>query len=836
MPITPRQTNPGIPLHSEGLGGGLKELVGEVPPEWRCAIDLSILEQPVPYDTEIPLLSDTILSTRVEQQFTSESILRQVTKPPGIVTLEETYTDKYKQVGSRIKKFRPITDLPLIGLPSATRDVNTKNFGNYHFEETLEDSGTLFTQQEYTVERPDSAPEKFKELLPLTTESHVALGVATLPVLGDSEYIKSEGQQDVYTKKVSTRYRDPINFPAHLDTFRMTPEQQIASGIDTLDDVDLNINDISALTVEAHAEDLGDGTWYKTKFDVPDVFDHTKLVVERDILGNLPAEFRSGISRITASEEIAGIVTLPVLYAGLEYASQEQITEFKKRVEQRAIDLDTLTALTDYRMTPEQQLETITKEVSTSAPTPGSFTALTVESEIRTLGGGLWLQVEGTVPEVFDKQMYSRQRDLLASLPPEFRNRITESIQSSEISGIAAHDLALVGSETFRSEQRVTEFKKKVEIKSIDLSDGEIVLTGKELTEEYGGGILNDIFSLNDSAYTIDEGLLVVSSKTKNLGGGLFSKETKELGLAAWPILSSRLWDENLRVEYDEDKQVVEAGTSEDPDPGGVFGWTSEVKAIDKWRSLKVNISKPTPAYVDEASALVSYAYKPYRFPGYLYVATAVNPYYVRHADAQLVQYLIKTWWEKSSTTPTVVVDEIIMDDVVIGSLNNINSLTYSGPVLHDDLTIGATFYPATTPSSTQYHLGTQTGTTLVNIISLYTPGSAGGYVVGDTITCASLGYSATTHVTSVYDVDTITGLINGLATPASGTFPPGGYGPLGGGGSGSGALFNVSAVMAPTYTPGTQWIGTYRVVGATVTPEKEKDVWKIQTESVIMR
>jgi hypothetical protein len=173
---------------------------------------------------------------------------------------------------------------------------------------------------------------------------------------------------------------------------------------------------------------------------------------------------------------------------------------------------------------------------------------------------------------------------------------------------------------------------------------------------------------------------------------------------------------------------------------------------------------------------------------------------------------------------------------VVINNLSG-TGLTYSGPVLHDSLVVGLLSYPATTPSYTQYALGTPTGTTLVNVVSLYTTGADGGYVVGDTITISSGGHTVSANVTAVYTVGTITGIIAGLSTNPGGNFPAGTYGPLGGtGGSGTGALFNVWSFAQTTYTPGTAWIGTYRIIGASVTPEKEKNVWKIQTESVVMR
>ncbi len=97
-----------------------------------------------------------------------------------------------------------------------------------------------------------------------------------------------------------------------------------------------------------------------------------------------------------------------------------------------------------------------------------------------------------------------------------------------------------------------------------------------------------------------------------------------------------------------------------------------------------------------------------------------------------------------------------------------------------------------------------------------------------------------TVTITFVYDVPAgPTGLIGNTTNPdVSGTYPAGTYGPIAcsTSGGGSGAFFNVFSVNVPTYTPGTAWIGTYRVVGAEVKPEKEKDIWKVVTESVVMR
>ena len=274
------------------------------------------------------------------------------------------------------------------------------------------------------------------------------------------------------------------------------------------------------------------------------------------------------------------------------------------------------------------------------------------------------------------------------------------------------------------------------------------VVTNKETTTEFGGGDINRTATLDlYDNLTLDEGLTFLGSEIRKLDSqtnGLAVKTTRELDDSAWPILPSRLWDEKLREEYDETQQVIDTGTSEDPNPG-VFAWVSEVKALDKWKAQKTNTSKSAPQYVDVASALITYEFKPFKFPGLL-TPTAYG-YYVRSAFAELIQHKIRTWWLSSSTTPTVgipgsgadvEVEEILPDNVVISTLNSTSTLAYSGMVLHDAITTFLVlFWPATTPSYTTY-----------------------------------------------------------LAS----------------------------------------WQGFEKVIAGTITPEREKDVWKIQTESVIMR
>src|SRR4029079_2518971 len=109
-----------------------------------------------------------------------------------------------------------------------------------------------------------------------------------------------------------------------------------------------------------------------------------------------------------------------------------------------------------------------------------------------------------------------------------------------------------------------------------------------------------------------------------------------------------------------------------------------------------------TPVNTDSGTAIVTIKYHPFRFPGLL--TTTPFGYYVRASDSQLCRHTIRTWWTNSGSTPSVSVDEIIMDDPIISTLNDITVAVYSGPCLHNTITTFGVFtWGATTPSYSEY-------------------------------------------------------------------------------------------------------------------------------------
>jgi uncharacterized membrane protein YgcG len=198
---------------------------------------------------------------------------------------------------------------------------------------------------------------------------------------------------------------------------------------------------------------------------------------------------------------------------------------------------------------------------------------------------------------------------------------------------------------------------------------------------------------------------------------------TAYLGTA---ILSSRPYDEEMMVRYDESRQIVMSGT---PDSTPVNLYSEETKALDIWRLLRI-ITHKVPTADSEGNAIVTYASRPFAFPGLFSLAMVLGfagvpspgvviPFSFRKTRAELVKVKILTWWVTSSGAPDIAVDEVITDSILVYSLGGtIGSdgawKSYEG-VLHDAFiseynyhfgsinVSDSVYYAATTPSYSEY-------------------------------------------------------------------------------------------------------------------------------------
>jgi hypothetical protein len=282
-------------------------------------------------------------------------------------------------------------------------------------------------------------------------------------------------------------------------------------------------------------------------------------------------------------------------------------------------------------------------------------------------------------------------------IPREFMAFIPTFTESHILAGVASMPTLAIG-EFEHSQKQLNKLLYEDRITSLGPISLPITHQNKETTEQFGGGVLNVNVTLDvTGVQRIDQGYLVVSSTLTVLGNGMDLKESKSLDGTEWPTLIGVNFDQDMQIEFPFEEQVVP--TTYVVTTGAFILETLD--PIDDWRSKRKKVTK-SPTATGSGSAITTVKYHPFRFPGLL--TTAPAGYYVRSSDSQLCKHIVRTWWENNATTPVEAVDEITMDDIIISSLNNTTTLIYSGPVLHDDITtFGVLFWPATSPSYTDY-------------------------------------------------------------------------------------------------------------------------------------
>jgi hypothetical protein len=298
-------------------------------------------------------------------------------------------------------------------------------------------------------------------------------------------------------------------------------------------------------------------------------------------------------------------------------------------------------------------------------------------------------------------------------IPPDLRAQIPQVVTSHILKGTATEP-TLAAQEFEHSQKQLTKLYYEERITKI-ASDLPVTVFGKEITEEYGGGVLNTALTLaaNPPGQSVDQGLYIVESKVTPLGNAMDMKFTKFSAGTSWFTISGSKFDREMQVFVQEDHQIVDPSYT----PLASGHWVERVEPISVYRSRRIRTTR-APTAISLATALVEEVDGPYQFPGLVYAVT--GGYYRRQASAQLCQHTLRTWWLNSVSKPTrglpgsgadVEVQDIVMDDIIISALNNVTTLEYSGMALHDAITTFATFvYAATVPSATAYRamIGTE--------------------------------------------------------------------------------------------------------------------------------
>jgi hypothetical protein len=826
------------PLLTSKIRGGTDDF----PKEFLAFIGQDITSQKVPLDVDTSPLSGLLIESRLLQELTDERKLVNTyfTEFPH-ESLDSEVMLPSGLIGKRSRLLVPApTDIVADVL---TESAEQHNLGNGWLDQVIVEAPELFHEQLFARERQilGAIPPEFRSGISQLTTSEIVEGVAVDPgpLTGTQEY-SLEQQLTMFKKKVEQRGLD-ISVIGTLTNYRMTPDKQLESITVELTDVPPSPASFSATTVESEIKALGGGLWLVSEGTVPDVFDHHVYV--KEIQPTTPPEFAALL--VTTEEEFveAGIAGFPTLGSGELRRSQQQTDEFTRRISVRSRDLATLPkTLVDKRTSRVKQVETVTKILELDTTTPAVPTAL-LDVVFTKLGDGTAVEERVAVPSVFDNVRY--EVEIPDVVPIEFRTAIPTTSIEQTLSGNASPPV-LGSGDLSATDEQLTVFTHRTKQATRAGVTLPIVLSGKETTEEFGGGSLDVFRVLDVHPQVLDTGLAVVSSTIRDLGNGMDLKETKVAGGGGWPTLVSKKFDTELQTYILEERQVVDP--SYVPTTGANF--VEHLQGLDKWRSRRIKITK-SPLAVDKASAIVSYAFAPFQFPGtfnygvWLSLAHGMG---FRQATAMLCKHTIKTWWLVRNPGPPTIgptgsgadveFDEIYTDTVTLpiyASGSVVESQKFPN-VLHDAITTtqGLSF-PATKPTFSQYFTGDPSGSTTTVLFGLI-ENSGTGYAVGNVVTIPG-GFGATT-VTAIASGGAIAAwspVQSGTATGAliSATFS--GTAAVTGG-SGTGATGETVTEVYTVPITGSVWIGSERVIAVSISPTDIPFLWKVQTKTVVMR
>ncbi len=232
------------------------------------------------------------------------------------------------------------------------------------------------------------------------------------------------------------------------------------------------------------------------------------------------------------------------------------------------------------------QIATITQSIVAEGAAPPTLSALIIKYEDKNLANGEMLREVWTVPNVFPATKSSVEIPDL--FPVEMRAFIPTQTEAITTAGNIDDPPTLAAGDLSVTDEQLTEFTKRTTriFRTVEVP---VTLVNYALTEEYGGGVVSITRTVDtNGTMTVDQGLLILSSKVTNLGNGFDLKETVSLDDTEWPELLGDHTDAVYGIVAAISKKVVPAGTTW---PGVAVSISSpyvEIEPHDKWRSIQI--------------------------------------------------------------------------------------------------------------------------------------------------------------------------------------------------------------------------------------------------------
>lgn len=400
---------------------------------------------------------------------------------------------------------------------------------------TAEDSGivteqirsvpTVFTRQQFSAERPDPLPSKFRARVPDLETSSIVAGAAQQPTLAVPQDLSaSETQETQFLKRVSRRLRPDPNYPVTFIETTRTNTGQVATVTSVLEDF-IQSADSGPLVESSEVTDLGDGRSIKVTTTVDQVFDQPSFTRAKEDI--TPVKFRAAVSETVEERTIPGTAAMPATLGPNELSkTEEQLTLDRKRVRTQERNITTSDPLVEQVVTPEGQLATRTLTLS-DQPQSVTPSATLIQGEIEQLGDGRTVKTEVQVGAVFDERRVAIEKPDL--VPPEFRGAVPTQTTETIVAGTTAVMPTLGPGELSRTAQRVTEHKVREAFTTRPSANLPVTLTPSDILIDNDGVTVTRVKTLATGAQTLAPSA-TVSGSVENIGDGLTvrTQDTKQ--------------------------------------------------------------------------------------------------------------------------------------------------------------------------------------------------------------------------------------------------------------------------------------------------------------------
>jgi len=538
-----------------------------VPPKFRVAIPAFTERENVAGTVAQPVLGTAELSKSEEQVTKHVKRTSKTSRDTASLPVSLTQTDTNEQ-GLKATVVETLQVGDTSDTPSATVSVESEAMGDGTYVIKKTTLPEVFDGKAFSVENPDPVPPKFRVAIPAFTERENVAGTVAQPVLGTAELSKSEEQVTKHVKRTSKTSRDTASLPVSL-TQTATNEQGLKATVEeTLQVGDTSDSPSAKVSVESEA--MGDGTYVIKKTTLPEVFDGKSYSVENP--DPVPPKFRIAIPAFTERENVEGTATQPTLGTAELSKSEEQVTKHVKRTSKTSRDPASLPVSLTQTATNEQGLKATVEETLQVGDTSDSPSAkVSVESE--AMGDGTYVIKKTTLPQVFDAKSLGAVKPNV--VPERFRAAIPDESESYIEEAASVTTPSLSSDEISKTESRLTEFVRRVEITKNQPAGSYPPLTWKQYDD------LLDIqigsTETLDSAPSSDKGVDVTPlSDDKYLNKELDLQAAKAALMAlSWSIpteVSISLPDvlEDFNVHWEESEG--EGGSQ--GDPVVIMNWT----------------------------------------------------------------------------------------------------------------------------------------------------------------------------------------------------------------------------------------------------------------------